>query len=283
MSAKNPKRRVLKQGKGPVGLAAELEKSLSAYASAAVAAGVSLAAIAASAEAKIVYTPVHTTILANEDVSIDLNHDGIADFALYNRAGSGFAALSVGCALHSTLKMLAPRGETCIYRTNQIWGRGVASGRFASALPAGVKVRANKAYFQGGFRYSVAAMGGVGYGRYGKSSNSDGQWLYAKHRYLGLQFVIKGQVHYGWARLNVTLKHGQIAAILTGYAYETIPNKPIITGKTKGPDVIMLDPATLGNLAGGASQIPAWRGARTRSGSQDSGQKAGRGTQPGPQ
>ena len=89
-----------------------------------------------------------------------------------------------------------------------------------------------------------------------------------KNRYLGLQFVIKGQVHYGWARLTVTFSPQKPAAgvlpILTGYAYETEPNKPILTGKTKGPDVITLDPATLGYLAGGASQIPAWRGERKR-------------------
>ena len=47
--------------------------------------------------------------------------------------------------------------------------------------------------------------------------------------------------------------------MLTGYAYETVPNKPIITGKTTGPDVITLDPATLGHLAQGASGISAWR------------------------
>ncbi|MGB6679238.1 MAG: hypothetical protein WBE44_21255 [Terriglobales bacterium] len=265
MSAKNPRRRALKQGRGPVGLTAELEKSLSAYASAAVAAGVSLAAMAGSAQAKIVYTPAHTTILANERVSIDLNHDGIADFGFYNLAGSSFAGLSVGCALHSTFKMLPPKGAKCRYQTNQVWGRGMVSGRFASALPVGFAVRASKPYFQSGNYPFGAEMGGVGVGRYGHSSNSGGQWLYATHRYLGLQFVILGKVHYGWARLNVTLKHGQIIAVLTGYAYETIPNKPIITGKTKGPDVITLDPATLGHLAVGATQIPAWRGARNGS------------------
>jgi hypothetical protein len=89
-------------------------------------------------------------------------------------------------------------------------------------------------------------MGWVGYRRYGSSSSSGGQWLYARRRYLGLQFVIGEQVHYGWARLSVSLKAGEIAATLTGYAYETVPNKPIITGKTKGSDVITLDPATLG-------------------------------------
>ena len=41
--------------------------------------------------------------------------------------------------------------------------------------------------------------------------------------------------------------------MLTGYAYETVPNKPIIAGKTKGPDVATLPmetrAGTLGHLA----------------------------------
>jgi hypothetical protein len=40
-------------------------------------------------------------------------------------------------------------------------------------------------------------------------------------------------------------------ARIEGYAYETIPNKPIIAGKTKGPDVIMVRPGSLGALAAG--------------------------------
>jgi hypothetical protein len=50
-----------------------------------------------------------------------------------------------------------------------------------------------------------------------------------------LKFLIKGQVHYGWARLTLTVKY-PISATLTGYAYETVPNKAIVTGKTQGPD-----------------------------------------------
>jgi hypothetical protein len=56
------------------------------------------------------------------------------------------------------------------------------------------------------------------------------------------------------------IQYGQgLVAVITGYAYETIPDKPIITGKTKGPDVITIQPATLGHLAAGASAIPVWR------------------------
>jgi hypothetical protein len=72
---------------------------------------------------------------------------------------------------------------------------------------------------------------------------------------LGLKFVIHGKVHYGWARFSVTLGHHRqyddVSGTLTGYAYETIPNKPIIAGQITGPDVITVQPETLGELAHG--------------------------------
>jgi hypothetical protein len=274
-----------KPDKRRVYLAAGLEKSLSAYASAAVAAGVSLAAMAASAEAKIVYTPARTAIPLNGRLLLDLNHDGIADFILRN-VEQGFSALSVGCA--GTSQVPLPNGSACNYPANQIWGRGQArlGNRFASALLAGFKVRPNKSYFTTPNYTFPAAMGF--FGTYRDSTSTRGQWLNTKNRYLGLQFVIKGQAHYGWARLTVlvqqpSLRGRGIYAVLTGYAYETIPNKSILTGKTKGPDVITLDPATLGHLAGGTSQIPAWRGERNRSGDlEDSRRKTGQGSQTAP-
>jgi hypothetical protein len=62
-----------------------------------------------------------------------------------------------------------------------------------------------------------------------------------------------GEVHYGWARLSVTLGHQRqfddVIGTLTGYAYETVPDHPIIAGRITGPDVITLQPGTLGGLA----------------------------------
>jgi hypothetical protein len=97
-----------------------------------------------------------------------------------------------------------------------------------------------------------------------------GPWAAATKRYLGLKFVIQGQIHFGWARLNVKAQAGGVVAVLTGYAYETIPNKPIITGKTKGPDDSNIEtpnasltaPAselTLGMLALGSTALSIWR------------------------
>jgi hypothetical protein len=264
MAAEKPKHSKSRRGEGPVRLAAGVEQRLAAYASAAAAAGVSLAAIAVSAEAKIIYTPTNTPL--NGYISLDVNHDGIADILIRKVNYGNGTSLSAGCATHTTYRGAPLKGVACNYLTDQIWGRGVAE-RFASALPAGFKVRPSKSYFQAASYPFQAVMGGIGSKGHCSTypcSFTAGQWLDTKNRYLGLQFVIKGQVHYGWARLSVSVvdpvhTSPGIYVVLTGYAYETEPNKPIITGKTKGPDVITLDPATLGHLAGGASQIPAWR------------------------
>jgi hypothetical protein len=83
-----------------------------------------------------------------------------------------------------------------------------------------------------------------------------------------LQFLIEGKVHFGWARLNVSCRGTDVFAILTGYAYETIPGKAIIAGATKGPDdsepTASLNPpipvpTTLGALAMGAPGLSIWR------------------------
>jgi hypothetical protein len=258
MAAIKLKRGASTRDKKPVRLVTELERRLTAYAGAAVASGVSLAALGAPAKAEIVYTPANTVI--NGGYNLDLNNDGKPDFGIGTGDVLGtFNYVNVACAAHVTYPN-TPKGIACNYLTNQVWGRGT-SARFASALPAGVKVGPNQSYFQAAKYPFGVKMGWVGckcttYG----GSFTGGQWLGTQNRYLGLQFVINGEVHYGWARLNVGFtSKGRITATLTGYAYETIPNKPIITGKTKGPDVVTVESATLGHLAQGASQIQSWR------------------------
>jgi hypothetical protein len=219
-----------------------LEKSLAAYATAAAAGAGLMAAL--PAEARIVYTPAKITIPVYEWVPIDLNHDGVADFSFYNYVNRGEYN-------RYTLKARAQN------QANEIRGRGISSGLgFASALRAGFRVGTNRTYFHEAPGWLMCNWVDVN-----RDSYTRGQWMYTKNRYLGLKFTIGGQVHYGWARLSAALQHGKfgIQVTLTGYAYETIPDKPIITGKTKGPDVVTLEPATLGRLAQGASGMSAWR------------------------
>ena len=90
-----------------------------------------------------------------------------------------------------------------------------------------------------------------------------GQWYNVTNRYLGMKFKIHGKTHYGWARLNVFFHGFTLTGTITGYAYETIANKGIIAGKTKGEDGSAAEPPSLGHLARGASVISAWRLRRT--------------------
>jgi hypothetical protein len=216
-------------------LSAKLNKGLVSYVAAASAAGVGMLAGAISAEAEVVYTPANTPITyANSPVALDLNNDGTADFELTNFISSyhstGSAHLKVGPAQPGNGIWAVP-GHSTQLAAPVFWGVVVGLGREFHAASAYMdKVRFD--------RYGIDAS----YGVWGKGKPLAGS-------YLGLKFTIGGQVHYGWARLTVRAEGKGITATLTGYAYETVPNRPIITGMTHGTldiDEMQLDPSALG-------------------------------------
>jgi hypothetical protein len=175
-------------------------------------------------------------------VFLDLNHDGINDFTFSNfmTASSSRVFLWVkdghpGNAISST-------------------GAG-SSVAFASALPAGKVIGPNGKFVKGDQRQMD--------NNDGPGPKCEGPWIQARELYLGLEFVIKGEIHFGWARLNVNCGPERVnKARLTGYAYETVANKAILAGDM-GPDASADDPGTLGNLARGAAAIFGGRDQQT--------------------
>jgi hypothetical protein len=250
-----------------------LNRKLNTYAQVAAAAGVSVLALAGASEAEVVYTETNQVTHSGFPLYIDLNHDGIMDFLLRTTYYAGSSGLEVGL-------------DASGIADNLVAGRRFRSsgGYFfsaASALQASAQIGP-----QGNFSVRFPFMAMEIFNRDGGSQNSDlGPWAGkgkgVKNRYLGLKFVIDGEVHYGWARLSVTLgRHRQsddVVGTLTGYAYETVPDKAIIAGRTTGPDVITAQPetgkitlpaplvapapapATLGLLATGAPALDLWR------------------------
>jgi hypothetical protein len=225
-----------------------VHQRLNMYALAAGAAGVGMLALVQQANAKIVYTPTHHVIGKNGRYKLDLNHDKIADITLVNM---------YGCNTDYCYDRLSaiPAGG------NGVEGKkGFLSIPYAYALKRGAPV-GPKQPFSG----QLMASDNMGY---------LGQWFNVADGYLGLKFKIKGKTHYGWARLTVTDKNTVITTTLTGYAYETIPNRPIIAGKTKGQDdigsveasnptffsTLSREPATLGLLAIGSSRTGVGNG-----------------------
>jgi hypothetical protein len=216
--------------------------------------------LAHSAEAKVVYTPADTNITPDHTIPLDLNHDGIVDFAfkdVYHRSHPyGFDHTGV-------MSALTPNPA------NKIEGFTRINGNYASALRAGASIGPNARFTTGPNRMEEAF---IDTGRVREVSGlCDSTWPQGQNRYLGLQFLIDGEVHFGWARLNVTCKGLDVVATLTGYAYETVPNTPIIAGQTTrsekesavGPDAALTmpapKPAPLGLLALGSQGLSIWK------------------------
>jgi len=252
-------------------LSDSIHQQLNMYAVAAGAAGVGMLALAQPAQAKIVYTPANAQIGGRVGkLNLDLNHDGITDFEFCVATNSRYCPGQPGRRASTGKNPPSPFfSNLSIFPakpTNEIWGHlTFRQLPTASALPAGVRV-GPKGKFSPGHRLMATWI-------YSGTTQHGGPWANAQHRYLGLKFFIKGKVHYGWARLNVQWYLPDLSATLTGYAYETVPGKSIITGKTKGPDdrgraeqptpaaltAPPPKPATLGLLAMGAPGLAIWR------------------------
>ncbi len=227
----------------PSRLSEFLHHRLNAYALAASAAGAGTLALAQPAEAKIVYTAAHVTIGFGgvSTYKLDLNHDGITDVRILE-SETGTSGGRSNCLCAAPARGNAIVGYRSVYRSD-----------FASALKRGATI-------DGRLRFLSHGKKGEGMVRTQTASGtasglSNGAWVNVSNRFLAIRFKIRGKTHYGWARLSVKIE-GFVAvrAVLTGYAYETIPNKPIIADQEHSKD-----DASLGRLAQGASGVAAWR------------------------
>jgi hypothetical protein len=248
-------------------LSGPVRKRLNMYALAATAGAAGALTLAQPAEAKIVYTPTHEVIGKDGYYAIDFNHDGTADVIIYNQRyccgpfGGSFNRIG------GFPNQLESAGVECVPGTNR--------GYFLeSALMPGARIGAGGHFLQKGLMAGQCAHG-THSSAPPCSSRPYGTWGWAnvKNRYLGVSFVVRGKTHYGWARLSVKLSRKPFKAtvILSGYAYETIANKRIIAGDTKGPEAgrmegsnaALVNPvrkaASLGLLALGAPGLSIWR------------------------
>ena len=229
-----------------------IHRQINMYALAAGAAGVGVLALAPPAEAKIVYTPAHVVlgVRSNTPYYLDLANNGAKDFVFWH----SYFYSNTSAFWGSMVQMIPLESGG-----NRILGHGNAL-----PLPAGAKIGPS-GHFS---RYGILAFGrGTG-----RSMNTQFSGSWANHgkglsnRYVGLQFTIAGKIHYGWARVSVS--KFRFSAALTGYAYETIPDKAIVAGATSGTDddepigsvtTYTPEPATLAMLAVGAPGLSIWR------------------------
>jgi hypothetical protein len=245
-----------------VNLSESVHQQLNSYALAAGAAGVSLLALAQPSEAKIVYRPTLVNISPNTSYTVDFGLGPVPILAIGN-----VRTFRTHTTYNRCFDSLSVKGDVAGFSTTS---RGHTS-RLAYALSSGATIGPQQKFQQA----SSVVMANV-VNNQNVNFHSRGRWLNVTNRYLGIRFQVNGQFHYGWARLNVRSRLGsfpfaycQIFATLTGYAYETVPNTPIIAGKTHSADAKQPAPAslktntpeaaTLGVLAIGAPGLSIWR------------------------
>jgi hypothetical protein len=251
MSLKDSLIKTTGKNRTPSSLDPKLDHSLLAYAAAAAAAGVGILALSPPADAEIVYTPTNQIMRPGSGIlHLDLNNDGINDFKFEDGYFTSIFARRGAFPTGNTSRVTGYLDVSGSVGSN----RAVAGNKgFALALPQGVKVGSARQFRSGSRQGLMAYCDAVG----GNGSTNYGLWDRAqKDRYLGFKFLISGEIHYGWARLSVTRSRCGITATLTGYAYESVANTPIITGKTSGNDEVsgvgITESGTLGVLAQGS-------------------------------
>lgn len=192
-------------------LGEQFQKRLASYAAAAGAAGVGILALAPPAQAKIVYIPLHEQFGLG---LVSLNVDGTSIITFEHYISSSIAYLR----------------------------------SFLSASGYGVEAAPLRKGTPIGFADHFSAR--VGLEERSDFAGTYGAWVNVNQRYLGFEFKLNGQVHYGWARLTVRNEDGySIVAVLNGYAYNTVAGQLILAGQTSADPAIQVGPEALANRA----------------------------------
>jgi len=219
----------------PEVLNSQLNQRLLAYVATGAAAGVGVLAMTQPANAKVVYTPADRQLILDGG-RLDLNNDGTTDFEFVQ---SGL-------------------GTQWNYLVNPVKFNKLMN--HAEPLAAGVTVGPGENFGGGAQEMVFFCLCSVLF-------TSRGPWAEQQDQYMGFEFNIKGAAHFGWARFSAD-DSGFGNITLTGYAYETVSLKPIVTGDTGSGDKESVgQPASaaassLGSLALGAAGRRAQEGTK---------------------
>lgn len=151
--------------------------------------------------------------VANSEYFLDLNNDGTNDFRIFQDQSVYTSYYSSYTYTYNVLK-IEPLNPT-----NGVLGE---SGTFAYpfALDAGAAI-SNGA---GTFNNNAASSNSSSL----NWNSNGGYWIGVADKYLGLKFEFGGEIHYGWARLDVNAA-GDVWTV-KDYAYEADPDTEILAG-----------------------------------------------------
>src|SRR5262245_59628848 len=192
----------------------------------ALAAGVTLAC-QVPAHGEVVFTPSNAVLQGLGKLDIDLDNDGSSDFSILAR-----------WTVYDTSNMIQALFAYGVRPSHQI-----VTGR-SDVLPLKKKAPI------GPERHFRAL-------RLMETPFYRGSWQGAKSRCIGVRFLINGEVHYGWIGFREVRTFPAVAVKLSGYAYESEPNKEILAGDTGTAARLdsFISPTSLETLAAGHTAI----------------------------
>jgi hypothetical protein len=245
-------------GSGKKASSSSLNRQIGLYSLAACAAGVSVLALATPSTAEVVVTRAHLPVGGGVGITLDMNHDGVADFAM-----SIFSYQDFSPNFRATFNLSPVGGGAVVASPGNV-------NFYASALARGAKIGPSARFSTNGLAVVERSYGDCVSGHATRRTLRGNWGNDPQNRYLGVKFLIDGETHYGWIRMTLTSKANHCFSLrgtITAYAYEAEANTPIYAGLTHDPTAELQAPEnvpnqagpSLGMLAAGAEAVPLWR------------------------
>lgn len=164
--------------------------------------------VGTQADAQVVYHDVvpDSSLNLNESMNIDLNNDGTVDFIAQHQ---DLVFVSSSSTYSYKISRMMPQGSNMMVITT--------TSNYAATLNANDLINDSRAF---GTHNILASVSSGGY--------DWGNWNGATDKYLGVQFYIGANVHYGWIRLTVPA--GSASMLVQDWAYQSIADSGILAG-----------------------------------------------------
>ncbi len=169
------------------------------------------------ANATIVYTDIDdVTYGIGEFYALDVDNNGTFDFLMQGVTNSSNWTFASVIGNFSSYGYGGP--------SNMIVGYTGAILPYGSALNDGDEIGADNGFISNTYNraWLASVYSGVTYGPFADVTD----------KYMGVMFDIDGDIHYGWARLDVSLN--PVSVTVKDYAYDDVADAAIEAGATSG-------------------------------------------------